>query len=163
ACRRRGRVHRPVSVPLWRRSRNPAGAPGATRCFPSRIRTDHAYPVMAGLLRSSATTPREDLMRYFAVVMTLAVVLAGCATAAPPQPASSDLTGTWSGSWEGYGVAVIKRYDVASAQFTQDGDRGYGRFWLEGSLASESIPLSLRLAGLTGVPVFFYVDGDRVV
>ena len=102
-------------------------------------------------------------MRYFAVVMTLAVVLAGCATAAPPQPASSDLTGTWSGSWEGYGVAVIKRYDVASAQFTQDGDRGYGRFWLEGSLASESIPLSLRLAGLTGVPVFFYVDGDRVV
>ena len=102
-------------------------------------------------------------MRYFAVVMTLAVMLAGCATAAPPESVPFDLTGNWSGSWEGYGVALIKRYDAASAQFTQQGDRGSGKFWLEGSLASESVPLSLRLAGLTGVPVFFYARGNNVV
>ena len=102
-------------------------------------------------------------MRYFAVVVTLAVMLAGCATAAPPESVPVDLTGFWSGSWEGYGIYAIKRYDVASAQFTQQGDRGYGRLWLEGTLASESIPISLRFAGLTGVPVFFYVSGNRVV
>ena len=102
-------------------------------------------------------------MRYFAVVMTLAVMLAGCATAAPPESVSFDLTGNWSGSWEGYGVALIKRYDAASAQFTQQGDRGSGKFWLEGTLASESVPVSLRLAGLTGVPVFFYASGNSVV
>ncbi len=104
-------------------------------------------------------------MRYLAVVVTLAALLAGCATAAsPPESAAPvDLTGTWVGSWEGYGVAEIKRYDAANAEFVQQGNRGYGRFWLEGSLGAESVPLSLRLAGLTGVPVFFYVHGDRVV
>lgn len=103
-------------------------------------------------------------MRYFAVVMTLVVMLAGCATAPPPsQSAPVDVSGPWAGTWEGYGVAVIKRFDVANAQFTQQGDTGYGRLWLDGSLASESVPMSLRLAGLTGVPVVFEVNGDRVI
>jgi peptidoglycan-associated lipoprotein len=106
---------------------------------------------------------KEDSMRYLAVVMTLAVMLAGCATAAPPESAAVDLTGRWSGTWEGYGVAEIKRYDAATAQFAQQGDKGYGSFWLEGTLASESVPQSLRFAGLTGVPVFYYVNGNRVV
>jgi peptidoglycan-associated lipoprotein len=102
-------------------------------------------------------------MRYLAVVMTLAVMLAGCAAAAPPQSAPVDVTGQWAGTWEGYGVAEIKRYDAANAQFAQQGDKGYGSFWLEGTLGSESVPLALRLAGLTGVPVFYYVNGNRVV
>ena len=102
-------------------------------------------------------------MRYFALVVTLAVMLTGCATAAPPPGSSSvDLTGIWAGSWEGYGVSVIKRYDTANAQFAQQGDKGYGRVWLDGTLASDSVPRSLRLAGLTGVPVYFYVNGNQV-
>jgi peptidoglycan-associated lipoprotein len=94
--------------------------------------------------------------------MTLVVMLAGCATAAPPA-ASVDLTGPWSGVWEGYGILSIKRHDVATAKFTQIGDRGVGRLWLEGVLASESVPESLRMAGLAGVPVRFEVSGNHVV
>ena len=101
-------------------------------------------------------------MRYFAVVMTLVVMLAGCATAPPSQSAPIDVSGPWAGTWDGYGIAVIKRLDAANAQFTQQGDSGYGRLWLDGTLASESVPLVLRLAGLSGVPVLFEVNGDRV-
>ena len=101
-------------------------------------------------------------MRYFAVVMTLAVMLAGCATAAPPESVPFDLTGNWTGSWEGYGIFAIKRYEAASAQLTQRGSQGYGRFWMDSTLTSESVPLSMRFAGLTGVPVYFEINGNRV-
>ena len=100
-------------------------------------------------------------MRYFAVVMTLAVMLAGCATAAPSGSAV-DVSGPWTGTWEGFGVAKIKRNDTASAQFTQRGDHGSGRLWLDGTLASESVPQAMRLAGLAGIPVIYDVRGNRV-
>ena len=109
-------------------------------------------------------------MRYFAVIMTLAAVLAGCATTkartttAPQQePASVDITGPWAGSWDGYGTYSIKRHDAATADFTQQANRGYGRLILEGTLAADSVPLSLRFAGLSGVPVLIDVNGDRVM
>jgi len=103
-------------------------------------------------------------MRYFAVVTwTLAVLLAGCATRVPPQPASVDLTGRWIGSWEGYGILDIPREESASAEFTQQGGRGYGRLSLEGTMAAETVPMSLHRAGLTGAPVLFDVSGDRVL
>jgi peptidoglycan-associated lipoprotein len=102
-------------------------------------------------------------MRYLALVLMLAVVLTGCATAAPPEPATVDITGPWAGSWEGYGIFAIKRNDTARAEFTQQGNRGRGRLWLDGTLASESIPSAVRLAGLTGVPVVFEVSGNRVL
>lgn len=101
-------------------------------------------------------------MRYFAPMIVLAGLLAGCATASPSP--SVDITGRWSGSWEGYGIFGIKRDDVASARFQQqEGGVGSGRLWLDGTLASESVPLSLRLAGLDGVPLFFDVNGDKVI
>ena len=103
-------------------------------------------------------------MRYYTVaLMMLAVVVTGCATVPPPLPPTVDVSGHWVGSWEGYGVFSIPRHDVANAHLTQLNDKGYGRFWLEGTLASESVPLELRMAGLNGVPVVFEVDGNRVV
>jgi peptidoglycan-associated lipoprotein len=102
-------------------------------------------------------------MRYFALVMTLAVALTGCATATPLAPASVDLNGNWAGTWEGYGLFAIKRLDTAKAYFTQQGNRGSGRIWLDGAIASESVPLSVRHAGLTGVPVALVVSGNHVI
>ena len=102
-------------------------------------------------------------MRYIAVLVTLAAVFAGCATATPTGHTPVDITGAWTGSWEGYGVFDIKRNDNADANFEQNGKGGSGRLWLEGILASESVPLSMRLAGANGVPVFYEVNGNRVV
>ena len=104
-------------------------------------------------------------MRYIARLMMLAAVVGGCATSTPTPTGrtSVDITGTWSGSWEGYGVQKIKRHDTADAQFTQQGATGSGRIWLEGILASESIPLTARLAGARGVSVALEVSGNRVL
>jgi peptidoglycan-associated lipoprotein len=113
-------------------------------------------------------------MRHIAGLMMLAAVTAGCATSTPTgrmatpigqmtRPSPVDVTGTWSGSWEGYGVQKIKRHDTADARFTQLGASGTGRIWMEGILASESVPLSVRLAGAQGVAVSLEVTGNRVV
>jgi peptidoglycan-associated lipoprotein len=102
-------------------------------------------------------------MRYIAVLLTLAVVMTGCATATPTGLPPVDISGPWSGSWEGYGIFDIKRHDSAEAKFEQQGRTGTGRLWLEGILASESIPVTMRMAGADGVPVLFEVTGNRVV
>ena len=102
-------------------------------------------------------------MRYCAILlMVLAVALSGCATALPPLNPTVDISGQWAGLWEGYGVFSIPRHDVANADFNQLNDRGYGRIWFDGTLASESVPLDVRLDGLRGTPVIFEVDGNRV-
>ena len=101
-------------------------------------------------------------MGYIAGLVMLAAVMAGCATT-PTGLTPVVITGAWSGSWEGYGVFKGQRHDNADAQFTQGGTTGTGRLWAEGILASESIPLRLRLAGAEGVPVAFRVTGNRVV
>jgi hypothetical protein len=96
-------------------------------------------------------------MRYIAGLMMLAAVVAGFASSTPPaMPAGQtpvDVTGTWSGPWEGHGVQKIKRHDSADARFAQQGTTGHGRLWLEAILASESIPLTARLAGAKGAPL----------
>jgi peptidoglycan-associated lipoprotein len=109
-------------------------------------------------------------MRYIAGLMMLAAVTAGCATSTPTGRTATttgqppvDITGSWSGSWQGYGVQKIRRHDVADARFTQRGATGTGRVWMEGILASESIPLSMRLAGAAGVSVAIDVTGNRVL
>jgi peptidoglycan-associated lipoprotein len=101
-------------------------------------------------------------MRYIAGLVMLAGVLAGCVAPMPTGLAPVDIAGTWSGSWDGYGIRKIKRHDNADAWFTQKGTTGTGRLWLEGILASESIPLSMRLAGANGASVVIEVTGNRV-
>ena len=46
-------------------------------------------------------------MRYIAVLVSLAAVFAGCATATPTVLTPIDITGAWTGSWEGYGIFDI--------------------------------------------------------
>ena len=101
-------------------------------------------------------------MRFVMVMVMVALALTGCATTmAPPDPIN--ITGLWTGSWQGHGVFYIQREDVASARFLQRGDgAGSGRFWIDGALASESVPFSIRMAGLDGVPVFFDISGNTV-
>src|SRR5262245_43398940 len=94
----------------------------------------------------------------------LALMVAGCATSAPhtqapKQPGAVDLTGKWSGIWMGYGINTIPREVTASADLTQRGSQGYGRLILDGTAASESIPLDIRETGLGGSRVFFDVSG----
>ncbi len=102
-------------------------------------------------------------MRYVAALAMLAALMTGCATATPTGLTPVDITGVWSGSWEGYGIFKIQRHDTADAQFIQRGATGTGRLRGEGILASESIPLRMRLLGAEGVPVAFEVTGNRVV
>jgi peptidoglycan-associated lipoprotein len=102
-------------------------------------------------------------MRHIAGLVMLAAVVGGCATATPTGLTPVDISGTWSGSWEGYGILKMKRHDNAEARFTQQGTIGTGRLWLQGVLASESIPLTMRLAGATGVSVALHVTGNRVL
>ena len=104
-------------------------------------------------------------MRHITGLMILAAVMAGCATTPTAVTGRTpvDITGTWSGSWEGYGVQKIKRHDTADARFSQHGATGTGRIWMEGILASESIPLRMRLAGAEGVAVALEVTGHRVL
>jgi peptidoglycan-associated lipoprotein len=102
-------------------------------------------------------------MRYFAVLGILALAVAGCATTAKREQAAVDVTGRWAGSWEGFGVFEVKRHDEAVAQFTQHGNTGHGRLWLDGTLASESVPVAMRMAGASGLPVILDVRGDRLV
>src|SRR5262245_30514716 len=97
----------------------------------------------------------------------LALMVAGCATSAPhtqapKQPGAVDLTGKWSGIWMGYGINTIPREVTASADLTQRGSQGYGRLILDGTAASESIPLDIRETGLGGSRVFFDVSGYDV-
>ena len=102
-------------------------------------------------------------MRYCAILlMALVVTLTGCATALPPLNPTVDVSGQWAGTWEGYGLFDGRRHDVANADLNQLNDRGYGRIWFDGTLASESVPLDVRMDGLKGTPVIFEVDGNRV-
>src|SRR5262245_35955515 len=95
----------------------------------------------------------------------LALMVAGCATSAsqtqaPRQPSAVDLTGRSSGIWMGYGINAIPREVTASADLTQHGSQGYGRLVLDGTAASETVPLEIRETGLGGSRVFFDVSGS---
>jgi peptidoglycan-associated lipoprotein len=105
-------------------------------------------------------------MRLRLAVVALAVLAAGCSTAARQEtksPAAVDVTGTWRGNWIGYGILEIPREEVASAELTQRGSSGTGRMMLEGTDAAETVPLAMRHAGITGSRVAIDVSGSNVV
>jgi peptidoglycan-associated lipoprotein len=99
-------------------------------------------------------------MRAWVVVM-VAGLMAGCATtqmASPPV----DVAGRWTGTWLGYGVALIGREEDVQLELVQAGASGTGWLMLDGTTASESMPDSIRDAAMTGVRVLFDVSGNRV-
>lgn len=101
-------------------------------------------------------------MRRLGLLIAVAVVASGCAAARSTNPPAVDVTGQWRGRWIGYGIVDIPRNEPAWADLVQRGGHGRGRLVLENSNAAESVPATLRRAGLAGARVEFDVNGDRV-
>ena len=78
-----------------------------------------------------------------------------------PRPVA-DISGKWSGSWRGYDVMGVVRNEDATADLRQQGSRGTGRFVLHTTGVAAGMPIEVRNAGLTGLPVQFEVSGSRV-
>ena len=78
-----------------------------------------------------------------------------------PRPVA-DISGKWSGSWRGYDVMGVVRNEDATADLRQQGSRGTGRFVLHTTGVAAGMPIEVRNAGLTGLPVQFEVSGGRV-
>ena len=107
-------------------------------------------------------------MRNLLLVLLTTVVMA-CSTAGPavaPAEASSesgaDLSGRWTGKWTGTGLLMAPREDAVTLDLVHNGDLAYGRFVLEGTGAAESVPLTIRNAGLWGIRVRAKVKRDKV-
>jgi peptidoglycan-associated lipoprotein len=99
-------------------------------------------------------------MRRLALVL-LAGLVAGCVTATPQAP-SVDVTGRWEGTWIGSGGALVPRDEEVFLNLVQAGAGGTGRLVMNSALAAESIPVTIRDAGMTGVRVLFDVSGNRI-
>jgi hypothetical protein len=82
-----------------------------------------------------------------------------------PQAAlpSMDMTGTWRGTWVSRGLFGDERSSTVFASFSQSGKSGLGRIALEDVNAATGLPLRVREAGSSGIPVFYKVDGVDVV
>jgi peptidoglycan-associated lipoprotein len=107
------------------------------------------------------------MRRLVLVVAGLALALSGCATLMPERPraapAAIDVTGRWVGTWYGHGVAGIAREEEAIAEFQQRGALGRGLFTLDGALAADAVPVTVRAAGLSGSRVLIEVDGSNLL
>jgi peptidoglycan-associated lipoprotein len=108
-------------------------------------------------------------MRNLLLVLLTIVVMA-CTMAGPtvmPAAANSDasgadLSGRWTGKWAGTGLLMSPREDAVTLDLVHNGDLAYGRFVLEGTAAAESVPTSIRNAGLWGIRVRANVKRDKV-
>jgi hypothetical protein len=90
-------------------------------------------------------------------MLVLALLVAGCATVRP-----ATVTGRWTGTWSGQGVADIPRDEPIMLDLTQSGEGGTGRLVMSGTGAAESVPVAVRDAAMTGVRVVFEVSGSEL-
>src|SRR5581483_6596792 len=103
------------------------------------------------------------MRRHGVLLLGMALVAAGCATAKTKLPPAVDVSGRWTGHWIGYGILDIPREAAAEAALTQDGGQGFGELRLSGTGGAESVPLAIRHAGESGTRVVFRVSADHVV
>jgi len=98
------------------------------------------------------------------LLIAVVLVTTGCAAATKPvSPPSVDISGKWRGTWSGYGIMGGSRKDQVTAELLQQGSRGTGRIVMHGTLAAESVPEAVRVAGAIGSRVEFEVSGNEVV
>jgi len=107
------------------------------------------------------------MRRLALLVAGLALAASGCATLMPERPraapAAIDVTGRWSGTWYGHGIAGIRREQDAIAEFEQRGAGGRGVITFDGALAVDAVPVAARDAGLSGSRVLLEVAGSTLV
>lgn len=92
--------------------------------------------------------------------LVLAGLLTGCATA--PRLVPVDVAGRWVGTWSGAGVFLVPRDEDVTLDLVQEGAVGRGRLVMDGAIAADVVPDSVRDAGMTGVRVIADVSGSRV-
>jgi peptidoglycan-associated lipoprotein len=92
--------------------------------------------------------------------VVFAGLVTGCATATPQAPI--DVAGRWTGTWSGYGVFMVPRAENVTLDLVQGGASGTGRLVMQGTVAADSVPDSVRDAGLAGVRIVFDVSGRRL-
>lgn len=103
------------------------------------------------------------MRRFVLLVAGLGLLVGGCGPFASSRPPAVDISGHWSGRWIGYGIANIPREEIVFADFSQNGYRGRGRLTMDGTAASDSVPLAVRAAGAQGSRVLFEVSGAKVL
>ena len=90
-------------------------------------------------------------------LLALALLVTGCSTVRPAV-----LAGRWMGTWSGYGLADVPRHEPVTLDLQQSGEIGSGRLVMIGTGGAESVPLSIRDAGMTGARVVFTVSGSEL-
>jgi hypothetical protein len=72
----------------------------------------------------------------------------------PSDAQLANVTGTWEGTWTGYGLQRMPRSGIATGTFQLNGGAtGEGRLSISDGQVAEGIPLALREGSSMGVPV----------
>ena len=72
----------------------------------------------------------------------------------PSDAQLADVTGTWEGTWTGYGLQRMPRSGIATGTFQlNSGASGEGWLAMSDAQVAEGIPLALRQGSSMGVPV----------
>jgi peptidoglycan-associated lipoprotein len=78
------------------------------------------------------------------------------------EQSSADVAGRWTGTWTGTGIYNSTREDTVRVDLVQQGDRGLGRLVMEGAIAAESVPETVRFQGLNGIRIVVEVSKEHV-
>lgn len=108
-------------------------------------------------------------MRSLVLILMLPLV-AACSTmsaapspsAAVAEPSGADIGGRWQGHWTGSGLFNAFREDDVTVDLVQQGDAAFGRMVMQGTIAAESVPETIRLSGAWGNQVLARVSPGTV-
>jgi peptidoglycan-associated lipoprotein len=97
-----------------------------------------------------------------ALIPLLAACSAAMPSAAPADYGVTDLSGRWTGSWDGTGIFNSDRDGDARVDLVHASGGGFGRLMLDSATAAESVPEEVRRQGLSGIRVVAQISGSRV-
>ena len=77
----------------------------------------------------------------------------------PSDALLANVTGTWEGTWTGFGLQRMPRSGIATGTFQLNGGAtGEGRLTMSDAQVAEGVPLALRENSSVGVPVHISVS-----